>query len=139
VPGVPAIYRAMLPDGSYPKLGRGARTLGVRVPKDIAPDQNGDVQPGPHGMSVAPSLRDLPIELVPKRLRHLREGAAGPDTSKVWRRGEGAFAVAPVAPHLMLQPDRQDHGVVAPDAVMPLEQYEQALAETSSGWVIDEV
>jgi hypothetical protein len=136
---MPTIYRAMLPDGSYPKLGRGARMLGVRVPKDIAPDQNGDVQPGSHGMSVAPSLRDLPIELVPKRLRHLRVGAAGPDTSKVWRHGEGRFETAIVAPHLVLRPDRPDHGVIAPDAVMPLEQYEHALAETSSGWVIDEV
>ncbi len=136
---VPTIYRAMLPDGAYPKLGPSASTLGVRVPVDIGPDQNGDVHPGTHGMSVAPSLRDLPVHRVPKRLKHLREGAAGSDSAKVWRHGEGAFAVAPVAPHLVLQPDRADHGTVAPDAVMPLAQYEAAITETRPGWVIDEV
>ena len=66
----------MLPEGDHPKLGASARTLGVRVPRDIEPDQNGDVQPGSRGMSVAPSLRDLPVEWVPKRLKHLREGAS---------------------------------------------------------------
>jgi hypothetical protein len=75
--GVPTIYRAMLPDGGYPKVGRSASTLGVRVPVDIEPDGTGNVHPGPHGMSVAPSLRDLPVHRVPKRLRHLREGANG--------------------------------------------------------------
>lgn len=136
---VPKLYRAMLPDGAYPKVGPSASTLGVRGGVDIAPDGSGNVHPGPHGMSVAPSLRDLPMHRVPKRLRHLREGAAGSDSTKVWRHGEGVFAVGAVAPHLVLQPDRPDHGVVAPDAVMPLAQYEAALAETRSGWVVDEV
>lgn len=129
----------MLPDGAYPKLGRSATTLGVRVGEDIAPDGNGDVHPGPHGMSVAPSLRDLPVHRVPKRLRHLREGASGSDNSRVWRHGEGRFEVSIVAPHLVLQPDRSDHGIVAPESVMPLAQYEDAIAQTRSGWVIDEV
>lgn len=129
----------MLPDGAYPKLGASARTLGVRIPKDIEPDQYGNVQPGPHGISVAPSLRVLPPELVPKRLRHLRDGAIGPDTSNVWRHGEGGFEAAIVAPHLVLRPDRRNHGTVAPETAMPLAQYEDAIARTRSGWVIDEV
>ena len=128
----------MLPEGDHPKLGASARTLGVRVPRDIEPDQNGDVQPGSRGMSVAPSLRDLPVEWVPKRLKHLREGAIGPDTSKVWRHGEGRFETARVAPHLMLRPDRPDHGNVAPEVAMQLTQYENAIAQTRSDWVIDE-
>lgn len=128
----------MVPDGNFPKLGSSARTLGVRVPQDIEPSQNGDVQPGRHGMSVAPCLRDLPVQWVPKRLRHLREGAIGPDTSKVWRHGEGRFEMALVAPHLMLRPDRPDHGNVVPETVMPLTQYQNAIAQTRSDWVIDE-
>lgn len=128
----------MLPDGNHPKLGSSARTLGVRIPQDIQPDGNGDVQPGPHGMSVAPGLRDLPVQWVPKRLRHLREGAVGPDTSKVWRHGEGPFQAAIVAPHLMLQPDAPDHGTVGPETVMALAQYEDAIARTRIDWVVDE-
>lgn len=135
---MPAIYRAMLPDGVRPKVGASARTLGVRVPKDIEPDTSGHVHPGPHGMSVAPSLRALPHELVPKRLRHLHKGAVGPDSSKVWRHGEGSFAPATVAPHLVLRPDRADHGTVSPEAMMPLAQYEAAIAGTAADWVIDE-
>jgi len=128
----------MLLEGDHPKLGSSARTLGVRVPQDIEPDANGDVHLGPHGMSVAPSLRDLPVQWVPKRLRHLREGAIGPDTSKVWCHGEGKFEAAIVAPHLVLQPDRTDHGTVAPDATMQLAAYEAALAATRPDWAIDE-
>lgn len=108
------------------------------MPTDIQPDGEGNVHPGGHGMSVAPSLRDLPAQWVPSRLQHLREGAIGPNTSKVWRHGEGAFVAAPVAPHLLLQPDRDDHGTVAPAKIMPLPDYERAIAATRPDWVIDE-
>ena len=39
--------RLMAADGKLPKLGETASSLGVRVPKDIAPDANGDVTAGP--------------------------------------------------------------------------------------------
>jgi hypothetical protein len=43
-----------------------------------------------------------------------------------------------VAENLELFPDRPGHGVVRPRAVMPLEDYEAALAATAPDWHIEE-
>lgn len=121
-----------------PHIAATARSLGVRVPADIAPDEAGDVHPGSRGMSVAPDLVSLPLHRIPKRLAHLRLGAVGPDTNVVWSHGEGPFLAGPVAPNLAPVPDKPDHGVVGPDATMRLSDYEAALAATQPGWRRDE-
>jgi hypothetical protein len=122
----------------WPQVAATARSLGVRIPTDIAPDEAGDVHPGPKGMSVAPDLVSLPLHRIPKRLAHLRQGAIGPDADVVWSFGEGRFIAGPFAAHLALVPDRLDHGVVGPDAKTSLSEYEVALAGTQSGWRRDE-
>jgi hypothetical protein len=134
---MPKIYRAMLAgsDQAHPQVGTTFRTLGVRVPQDIEPDATGHVTAGNRGMSVAPGLRALRPELVPKRLRHLRESAVGPDSNVVWSHGDGPFVESAVAPHLVLKPDASDHGTVAPVGTMLLEEYRSALAATQDSWI----
>lgn len=128
----------MLKDGDLPMVGDQPRMLGA-APKDIAPDGAGNVHPGRHGMSVAPSLRSLPSHLIPKRLRLLAPDAIGSNTSSIWCHGDGAFLDASiVAPHLELRVDSPDHGVVAPASTMPLADYQQALAATRPNWIEDE-
>jgi hypothetical protein len=121
-----------------PALGRSATTLGVRVPMDIAPDAGGMVYPGTGGMSVAPDLRQLPPQRVPRRLRHLVPRAAGKESWFVWVHREGPFTASPVATGLVLLPDRPGHATVQPDQPMTLDDYEKALAATRDQWTIDE-
>jgi len=68
--------------------------LGVRVPLDIEPHASGCVRPGTGGMSVAPRLADLPPHRIPRRLRGLAglAFAAGSNTLRVWKIGNGPFA-----------------------------------------------
>lgn len=134
---VPKIYRAMKAStDTLPEAGSSARTLGAR-PNDL-PVVDGMVAPRTGGMSVSPALADLPPQWVPKRLAHLREGAEGPNTNHVFRHGTGSFASAAVAPHLVLRPDAQDHGLVEPDQPMPWADYQAALHATRADWVVDE-
>jgi hypothetical protein len=126
-------------DGDKPLVGSNATSLGVRVPKDIEPDDDGLVRPRDRGMSVAPSARDLPSEFFPERLRvpFNKPGARGRNTY-VWSMGTGPFVAGPVAPKLDLLPDKPGHGVVRPSEAMTLDAYRQALADTRDGWSIDE-
>jgi hypothetical protein len=121
-----------------PEIGTTARSLGVRIPTDIAPDETGHVHPGPHGMSVAPDLVSLPLHRIPKRLAYLRLGAIGPDADVVWSFGQGPFVSGPFAPRLTLLPNRPNHGFVAPDTKLMLSDYKIALAATQPGWSRDE-
>lgn len=132
------VYRAMKQAGGRPEVGATARSLGVRIPADIAPDETGSVHPGPQGMSVAPDLVSLPLHRIPKRLAYLRLGAIGPDRDIVWSFGQGRFVAGPLAPGLTLLPDTAHHGFVAPNARMASGDYESALAATQPGWSRDE-
>jgi hypothetical protein len=139
---VPKVYRVMEADKDRPVIGRGPISLGVRVDgknPDVSPE-DGFVFPGGGGMSVAPTLRELPEHRIPKRLRHLVPEARGKDVPFVWRMGDGPFDLAPVAPRLQLRPDRGNihHGVIEPDERMRLEEYEQALAATQNEWTVEE-
>jgi hypothetical protein len=139
---VPRVYRVMEADQGRPAIGQGPVSLGVRVAgknPDVSPE-GGFVFPGGGGMSVAPSLRELPEHRIPRRLRHLVPEARGKDTAFVWRMGEGPFGLAPVAARLQLRPDAGNihHGVIEPNERMRLEKYEQALAGTQDKWTVEE-
>lgn len=123
-----------------PTVGNSALDLGVRVPADVSPDSAGMVAPGMGGMSVSPSLADLPTHRLPKRLQTLVPDARGLDTNVVWRLGEGDFVAGSVADGLQLRldPDRAAHGFVESDSPVALEQYRAALAATRDAWVVDE-
>jgi hypothetical protein len=135
---MPRVFRCMKEDGGGPLVARNSSALGVRIGVDISPDDSGEVVPSHVGMSVAPSMRDLPPFLIPARLKHLARGARGNNTSRVWRLGEGAFLPALVTLDLGLWPDSASHGVVEPARKMKLTEYEAALAATRGEWVVEE-
>ncbi len=144
---MPRFYRVMLADGDRPKIGDKKSMLGVRVgppPADIEPDEPGRVRPGMGGMSVASHWKALPHFLIPPRLASLlptltkRRAATGNDDARCWRMGEGDFVAGQVTPALRLRVDSETHGLVEPATEMPLSQFQQALADTRDGWIIDE-
>lgn len=91
-------------------------------------------------MSVSPSIQDLPGHRIPKRLQQRIPKAGGNDANIIWSMGEGPFAAARLASGLQLRPDpnNSEHGFVEPDDVMPLADYQAALAGTQSLWSVDE-
>lgn len=131
----PRIYRVMKADGPFPALGNSGSVLGARIPKDIQSDAHGLVHPKTGGMSVRPSLSDIPFFLLPKRLRHLNRDAGGSNNNIVWMMGQGPFISSPVTPDLELRPDRPDHGLLEPAAKMSVEYYQQALWATQKVWI----
>ena len=94
---MPLVYRVMKQgEDGKPLVGHSATSLGVRVPTDIRPDLARNVGPGTGGMSVSPSLAQLPALLVPTRLRHLVRGAkAWGGKLRIWKMGSGPFVAGP--------------------------------------------
>ena len=127
-------FRSMIPaeDGS-PRLERSARGLGVRIPKDIQPDEHGNVLPQRGGMSVAPeSLWNLPHH---RRPRGMGRGSTGPDTDRVFSIGQLAIETA----GLTIRPDPnrpRKHAFVEPPAPLQLENYEKRLSSTRKSWSV---
>jgi hypothetical protein len=133
----------MAAEDGKPLVDRHPLALGVRVgggDADVVPEDNNHVHPGAGGMSVAPSLRLLPLHRIPKRLGHLVADARGKDHCFVWCLGEGGFVYATVASGLHLRPDPEpiQHGVIEPSESMELTAYEMALVATRDQWSIDE-
>lgn len=119
------------PDG-LAMLGRAVRHLGVRVPRDIAADDRGDVRPGTGGMSVAPdSMWNLPNH---RRPRGMGRGSTGPVQDQVYSLQEVvlsdqrlALRADPEAPVL--------HALIEPSTIVPLTEYEAQLARTRPYWM----
>jgi hypothetical protein len=95
---MPTILRSMkqAKDG-LPVVGSGASTeLGVRVPPnqwaDVDLDQNDNVVQNGNGMSVVANWRHLLAHLIPKRLKPLFPGAAGPNSLTCYKMGTGPNA-----------------------------------------------
>src|SRR4051812_5520371 len=88
--------------------------------------------PGAGGISVYASLRTIPAEMVPKRLRPILPFARGSNNLKVWALGEGTFEAGTVAAGLWLRIDPENplHGFIEPDAIMSITAYESALVAT---------
>jgi hypothetical protein len=127
------LYRAMTSatDG-LPKLGRSARSLGIRTPLEVtnsqpdvtAVDPDEIIQPGTGGMSVAPGdPGNLPILRRPLLL-----GGTGKDPA--WEIESGDLG-----PDLQYTQDSSTHGLIEPTQPMTLKDYEQALAATRAKWV----
>jgi hypothetical protein len=124
-----------------PKVGETARTLGARPyawdePQRDIPVVAGSVRPGTGGMSVAPTLEDLPIYRIPKRYDVPGRGYAG--SGKVedscWIMGDGPFEIASVSDGLRLVPDSRTHGTVQPSLTMSWVDYQGFLAATRLSW-----
>lgn len=142
---MPKIYRAMLDDGGKPKVGSGAKMLGVRVAPDphadIDVDSQGNVHPQTGGMSVAPDWRKLPYFLVPKRLKAIRPDARGSNELVCWSMGAGPFVQGAVNSNLVLRPDQNSspkHGLVEPAQIMSIAEFQDYLTQTVGEWIRDE-
>ena len=126
------VYRAMQPDADgLPRVGRTGRTLGTRVPTDIAPDESGAVRPGEGGMSVNPdSMWNVPSH---RRPRGMGRGSTGKAEDRIYSVDAGAVS----SDDLSLRPDpvaATIHAFVEPSREMPLERYESALFATRPSW-----
>ena len=125
-------FRSMTPaEDGRPRVGRGARTLGIRIPEDVQPGSSGMVLPVAGGMSVAPqTLWNLPHH---RRPSTMGRGSTGPDQDRVLViRGTGIHQVG-----LTVRPDPAlpaRHAFVEPPAPMLLSLYEEALARTRPEW-----
>ena len=142
---MPKIYRIMKKDDQDgPLTGNASATLGIRIPTDIEPDDQGNVLPNRGGMSVSPSfialIRRLPVRMVPERFRSIVPGAVGRNTTFVWSMGDGPFQKGAVHTGLCLtiDPDDPEHGFVEPDVIMTLNEYVNHLYATKAKWKIDE-
>ena len=132
----------MLPDDTRtrPRVGDDANSLGIRVPQDIAV-VDGYVQPGRTGMSVSPSVDQLPIHRIPKRFvdRQDRFVPTGNNKLICWTMGDGQFVDSAINNRLMLLLEPENnicHGVVSPAQKMSILEFRNALAETQSSWTI---
>lgn len=135
----PKVYRTMKKDADdKPTVDQTATGLGIRVRVDINIDADGNVILDGSGMSVAPGWRDLELHRIPKRLGAIVPGARGSNNTHCFTTGTGPFQQDEFAEGLELIPDSATHAAVAPTAVVPLTDYEAALAATRSDWVIDE-
>ena len=137
---MPKIYRGMKQEQGKPALGTTATTLGVRVPADIEADANGLVHPGTGGMSVSPSLQDLPGFRVPTRLQAVFPAAEGKDDLFIWSLEIDGFVNGPLTDKLNLRVDPSDskHGFVEPTVSMSLSDYLNALQMMQDDWSVDE-
>jgi hypothetical protein len=142
---MPKIYRSMRKaDDGKPLVDMSGKGLGVRGEPvngvvDVDIDQGGNVVLNGKGMSVAPSWRELPIFLISKRLKDKVPGARGAPSLFSFTLGAGAFADGPVAEGLDLKVDAPQHGLVVPQAAVPLDHYQRHLANTRDQWIVDEV
>lgn len=126
------LFRGMLSaEDNLPQVGPSGKTLGVRVPEDIAPDANDDVRPGIGGMSVAPSsMWDVPHF---RRPRSMGRGASAPEKYCVFGLEEDALTPHPLG----VRPDPHSyrpHAFIEPSETMQLATYEAALTGTRRSW-----
>ncbi len=144
---MPRMYRVMKKSRQEmtPEVGNTAVKLGVRDGSDggrvdLAKD-NGNAPPGRGGMSVVSCIAGLRRrmkkglcrpDMVPKRLHDAGKipGAMGPNSLHLFRHGEGPFANGPVTAQLSLVIDGDDHGTIQPAALMPYDEYRQAIVGT---------
>lgn len=127
-----SFYRAMIPDvDGFPRTGRNARMLGVRVPIDIPVDEKGFVQPDTGGMSVAPnSAWNVPTH---RRPRGMGNGSSGNNNDRMYALAGNAIP----ADKLKVRPDPQYpqmHAFLEPAMMIELEGYEGNLAATRKEW-----
>jgi hypothetical protein len=132
------IYRSMKRDADdKPVVADNAAGLGIR-PSDIPVDPEGWVEPGTGGLSVAPHWRDLPVELIPKRLADKLPGALGRNSMACFAFGEGPFENTSLTPGLSLRIDTEIHGLVEPRIKMQFEEFRKSIKGTREKWTISE-
>ena len=125
------LFRGMTPDvDGLPRVGRSARSLGVRVPDDIKPDTSGVVHPGQGGLSVAPcSMWKLPHH---RRPLPMGRGSTGSARDCVYSLPFDRVPIELTARPDPMQPFK--HAFIEPGSSVVLEDYDNALAGTRTQW-----
>lgn len=119
-----SLFRSMRSQNDgRPRCGPTARTLGVRVPRDVRPDEQGCVHPATGGMSVAP---DDPMSLAPHRRPRTLAGTGADPVFELKVHELGA--------ELALRRDRLHHALVEPSEVVSLDAFQGALCDTGMRW-----
>lgn len=122
------LFRTMrADDDGKPMLGEGARYLGIRVPPnetaDVEPDVEGNVHPGPHGLSVTPDdPRGLPRTLRPTAL-------GGKAKDPLWELDDDDLPDG-----LVFNDDEPTHGFVGPSKEMPAEEFTRLVHGLRDKW-----
>jgi RHS repeat-associated protein len=118
------VFRGMTNDNGSPQIAQSARGLGARVGPglDIEADAHGMVHPGTGGISVAPSVGDLPAHRRPPEF-----GGTGKDP--VWK-----MNTDDLGSDLKHVADKPGHGTIQPSRSMHVDDYQKALAETQQKW-----
>jgi hypothetical protein len=110
----------------FPRVGRSGRELGVRIEgptRDLVVGEDGTVEPGTGGMSVAlDAAQNLPKPRLPRSL-----GGEGRDPVFT-------MSDADVPQSLLLRSDRYPHALVEPSRRCPFPDFESALASTRPIW-----
>lgn len=102
-----------------------SRGLGLRVPRDVAPDENGMVAPASGGLSAFSDRTEIPPFLLPKRL-------GGPDDSmEVF-----SIETEQLAPTLTARNTHKSHYQIEPRALMPFATYIETIEATKPSWRI---
>ena len=141
---MPRIYRSMRKaEDDKPIVDATGKRLGVRgTPvngkQDVDLDDDGKVVLNDKGMSVAPSWRDLPYFLIPRRLKAISLGAKDSSELYCFAMGDRLFQDDPVAVGLELRCDSSTHGNVVPQLLVPLAEFQNDLANTRDQWIVDE-
>lgn len=106
-----------------PMLGERALYLGIRVPRDIEPDEKGQVTRGTNGLSVTPDdPRGLPLFARPPEL-----GGRGIDP--VWE-----LDLESLPEGLAFIDDEPTHGYIAPANGMSIDSYRALIRSTRPLW-----
>jgi hypothetical protein len=136
---MPQVFRIMRRDADgFPTVQQSSSALGVRPNVDVSLDAQGDVIVNGEGMSVNPGWREASILRIPRRLKNIKQGAAGSNNQFCFRTGAGPFQQGAFAAGLTLEPDSATHGNIAPAQGVPLAQYETDITATRPDWQVDE-
>lgn len=120
------IYRAMVEESGMAKLGASASALGIRIGRDIVPDQVGLVhRPAfnphePNGLSCVPTIQELPFFALP-----VEWGGTNMRTV-VWK-----IETSDLGNDLVAQ---EDTAPGAPSRTMPYDDFVNAIQATRSKW-----
>jgi len=98
-----------------PMVGNRFGMLGVRTPKDIAVDTNGQVHPESGGLSVERDIEDVPFDPSPK-FRIFEAPRELPES-------------------LVFREDKPGHVNSEPATTCTIEEFQRALASTRADWV----
>lgn len=138
---MPTVYRTMWEVDGKPLVGETANCLGVRTPPDEHPDirpEQGMVNRGMGGLSVAPHWSKLPLFLIPKHLEHIVARARAKPGMRCFKWGDGGFEDSELTRNLYLRVENMKHGLIEPANPMSIEEFQACLAGTRDSWTIDE-